>query len=131
MTQGIITLIPKPNKDKENLENWRPITLLNNDYKVLAIIFANRMKYVLDSIIDESQSGFMRKRHIANNVRLILDVLDYSDLINDNSFLLFLDFYKAFDSLEHGFILKALDKLGFGNFFVKLLEPCIKMAIVH
>ena len=68
MTQGIITLIPKLNKDKENLENWRPITLLNNDCKVLAIIFANRMKYVLDSIIDESQSGFMRKRHIANNV---------------------------------------------------------------
>ena len=50
LTQGIIPLIPKPNKDKENLENWRPITSLNNDYKVLAIIFANRMKYVLDFI---------------------------------------------------------------------------------
>lgn len=42
MTQGVITLIPKPNKDKECLENWRPITLLNNDYKILALILAKK-----------------------------------------------------------------------------------------
>ncbi len=59
MTQGIITLIPKPNKDKECLENWRPITLLNNDY-ILASVLARRMKDVLNIIIDESQSVLWR-----------------------------------------------------------------------
>jgi hypothetical protein len=56
------------------------------------------MKEVLDAIIDETQSGFMRNRHISNNVRLVLDILHYSDLITEDSFILFLDFYKAFDT---------------------------------
>ncbi len=122
MTQGIITLIPKPNKDKECLENWRPITLLNNDYKILASVLARRMKDVLNIIIDESQSGFMEKRHITNNIRLILDLLDYKDLVTNDSFLLFLDFYKAFDSLEHKFIFQALDKFGFGDYFCRAIR---------
>ena len=122
MTQGVITLIPKPGKDRNCLENWRPITLLNNDYKIFALVFANRLKEVLDSIIDESQSGFMKKRHIANNIRLVMDLLDYNEFITDNSFILFLDFYKAFDSLEHGFILHALKKFGFGDGFCRTVR---------
>lgn len=122
MTQGVITLIPKPNKDKECLENWRPITLLNNDYKILALILAKRIKDVLNCIIDESQSGFMEKRHISNNIRLVLDILDYEDLILNDSYMLFLDFYKAFDSLEHNFIFQALTKFGFGDSFCKAIR---------
>lgn len=64
--------------------------MLNNDYKVFALVFAQRFKLVLDSIIDENQSGFMRKMHIFNNIRLIFNLIDYSDLIKDDSFILFL-----------------------------------------
>jgi len=64
LTQGITVLIPKPNKDKLFLVNWRPICLLNNDYKILALLLARRLRSVLDSIIDETQSGFMNKRHM-------------------------------------------------------------------
>lgn len=49
------------------------------------------------------QSGCMANRHISNNIRLVLDILDYSDVILDASFVL-LDFYKAFDSVEHKLI---------------------------
>lgn len=62
-TQGLITLIPKPKKDLLLIENYRPICLLNNDYKIVALIFGKRLKTVLD----ESQSGFMKNRHISNN----------------------------------------------------------------
>lgn len=57
-------------------------------------MFAKTFKYVLGSVIDETQSVFFffNKRHIVNNIRLILDLLDYSDLIHEDSFLLFLDF---------------------------------------
>lgn len=82
LCQGLITLIPKLNKDPLLIDNWRPITLLNNDYKIIALVLAKRLKSVLHSIIDETQSGFMQKRHISNNIRLVLDVLDYSDLID-------------------------------------------------
>uniref|UniRef100_A0A3B3I0R1 Reverse transcriptase domain-containing protein n=1 Tax=Oryzias latipes TaxID=8090 RepID=A0A3B3I0R1_ORYLA len=122
LSQGLITLIPKPRKDPLSLDNWRPITLLNCDYKILALILANRIKPVLDTIIDENQSGFMQNRHISNNIRLILDILDYSELVQDDSLILFLDFYKAFDSLEHNFIIAALNKFGFGQFFCNAVQ---------
>ncbi len=63
MNQGLITLIPKPKKDLLFIDNWRPICLLNNDYKILPEIFAERIKTVLDSIIDQTQSGFMKNKH--------------------------------------------------------------------
>ncbi len=122
MTQGVINLIPKPQKDHSQLENWRPISLLNNDYKILAMIFAKKIKCVLNDIIDECQSGFMTDRLISNNIRLVLDILDYSDLIPDDSLLLFLDFYKAFDSIEFPFILKSLSSFGFGPNFINAIQ---------
>jgi len=92
LTQGLITLIPKPKKDLLLIDNWRPVSLLNNDYKILALLFAKRLKSVLDSVIDETQSGFMTNRHIVNNIRLVLDLLDYSELIQEDSFILFFRF---------------------------------------
>lgn len=59
MKQGVISLIPKPGKDPKVLDNLRPITLLNTDYKILALIYTNRLKINLHKIISDSQSGFM------------------------------------------------------------------------
>ncbi len=89
MKQGLIVLIQKPNKDIFNLDNWRPISLLNIDYKILAAVYANRLKQCLEEVISETQSGFMKNRHISNNIRLILDLLDYSDLVSNDALILF------------------------------------------
>lgn len=78
-------------------------------------MLAKRFKAVLDTIIDDTQSGFMRDRDISNNIRLILDILDYSELISEDSFIRSLDFYKAFDTIEHQLIFHSLEKFGFGN----------------
>ena len=64
----------------------------------------------------------MRNRHISYKVRLVLDILDYSDLITEDSFILFLDFYKAFDTVEHQFLFHSLERLGFGDFFCKAIK---------
>ncbi len=128
LTKGLLTLIPKPKKDTSLIDNWRPICLLSNNYKILACILAKRLKSVLNSVIDETQSGFMSKRHIANNFQLVLDLLDYSELINDDRFILFLDFYKAFDSLNHEFILLSLKKLGFGDPFCTFVRTLYSNA---
>jgi len=66
----------------------------------------------------------MPNRHIHNNMHLILDMIDYSDLFpNDSySFILFIDFYKAFDTIEHNFILKSISFFGFGNYFYKAIQ---------
>lgn len=78
-------------------------------------------------MIEETQSGFIPNRHISNNKCLVLDLLDYDDLISNESFFhFFLDFYKAFDSLEHDFILQSLYKFGFGDFFCKTVQTLYK-----
>lgn len=115
MKQGLITLIPKSGKDKRILDNLRPITLLNIDYKILSGVIAARLKEGISSIITETQSGFLKGRLIHNNIRLVLDLLDYNQMVQERGFILFLDFYKAFDCVEHSFILKTLDHFGFGR----------------
>ena len=130
LTQGLITWIPKHKKDLVLLDNWRPICLLNNDDKISASIFAERMKTVLDSIIEETQSGFMRNGHISKNIRLVLDLIDYSDLIWEDSWIVFLDFNKAFDSMEH-FYFSPLRNLVLGNYFVVQLKLFIWMGAVQ
>uniref|UniRef100_A0A3P9LB20 Reverse transcriptase domain-containing protein n=1 Tax=Oryzias latipes TaxID=8090 RepID=A0A3P9LB20_ORYLA len=128
LNQGVLTLIPKPKKDVLLIDNWRPICLLNNDYKILASVFAKRLKSVLNSVIAETQSGFMQNRLISNNIRLVLDILDYSHLISDDSFILFLDFYKASDSVNHHFIFSCLHKFGFGPFFCNTVKTLYNNA---
>ncbi len=83
---------------------------------------------VVDYIIDETQSGFMRHRHISNNVRPVLDLIDYPDLYSDEAYILFLDSRKAFDTIEHNFIFQALEKLGFGPYFCSSIKTMYKHA---
>ena len=58
--EGIITLVPKPGKPKNMISGWRPITLLNSTYKILAETFANKIKTVLNSIIHTDQTAFLK-----------------------------------------------------------------------
>uniref|UniRef100_A0A3P9J195 Reverse transcriptase domain-containing protein n=1 Tax=Oryzias latipes TaxID=8090 RepID=A0A3P9J195_ORYLA len=118
---GIIVSIPKPDKDPRLIDNRRPITLRNSDYKLLTYIFASRLQTGLSELIAETQSGFLKGRSIHNNIRLVMDIIEYRHLIKDNGFILFLDFYKAFDSVEHPFIMTALENFGFGTKFRNLI----------
>ena len=111
--RGVITLIPKKGKDINFLKNWRPISLLNSDYKIASKAIANRFKKVLNSIISPDQTCFLSNRYIGENVRLILDIIDYADEQNMPDLLLFLDFEKAYDKLEWSFVQNCLDLFGF------------------
>ncbi len=123
MKQQLITLLPKPEKDHLILDNWHPITLLNVvDYKLLSHIYANHLKKGLNEIISECQTGFMAGRHINWNIRIILDLLDYSNLVESEALMVFLDFHKAFDTIEHQFMFRALKCFGFGERFISIIE---------
>uniref|UniRef100_A0A8C2CG96 Reverse transcriptase domain-containing protein n=1 Tax=Cyprinus carpio TaxID=7962 RepID=A0A8C2CG96_CYPCA len=122
MKHGLIILAPKSNKDKLFLDNWRPITLLCNDFKLLSHVFANRLKKGIGEIISETQSAFIKGRSIHSHIRLVLDMLDYNSLIPQTNLLLFLDFFKAFDTLEHSFLFRSLETFGFGPMFCKVIS---------
>ena len=76
---GTITCIPKDNKPKKFLKNWRPVTLLNVLYKLTSGSIANRMKHILDHIISSDQTGFLRDRLIGENTRLVYDIMQYCE----------------------------------------------------
>ncbi len=59
--RGIITLLPPKNKNRLFFKNWRPISLLNTDYKMIAKILAIRLKNVLPNIINDDQTVYLKK----------------------------------------------------------------------
>ena len=120
--QGIITCIPKENKPKQFLKNWRPLTLLDTVYKIASGSIAKRLKLVLPDLISNDQTGFLKGRFIGENTRLIYDMLQYTEENNIPGLLILIDFEKAFDSLSWSFIHKALKFLNFGNSFRKWIE---------
>ena len=72
---GVISILPKGNKPREFLKNWRPISLLNVTYKILSGIIAKRLKSVLTYMIHENQKGFIAGRYIGENTRLLYDII--------------------------------------------------------
>ncbi len=123
---GIVTLLPKEGKSKLYLKNWRPITLLNSDYKIFSGILSTRLQNVLQRIIGHTQNGFIKGRDISECSRFIYDTIHESKRKKLTAILLLLDFEKAFDSLDHGFIEKCLNFYGFGPNYVKLIKILYK-----
>ena len=115
--RGIITLLPKKDNDTRFLKNWRPISLLNTDYKIMTKCIALRLKKVLPTIIHPSQTGFMKDRYIGFNIRLILDLIDYAEQENKPGLIFSIDFEKAFDSVSWEYLEKCIDYFNFGNSF--------------
>jgi exonuclease III len=119
---GIITLSPKKNKLRIFLKNWRPITLLTVDYKLLAKSLAMRLSTILPEFIDESQFGYVKDRYIGENIRCVIDLDTYYKKENKEIYALQIDFEKAFDSINWEFMFKSLEAMNFDNDFIKWVK---------
>ena len=97
------------------MKNWRPISLLNTVYKIASGSIANRVKTYLDKIINPDQTGFIKGRNLAENIRTIYDIMQYTEDENIPGLLLLIDFEKAFDSVSWSFIQKSLQFFNFGT----------------
>lgn len=132
--QGIITLLPKGNRLKEYLKNWRPITLLNVSYKLISGTIAFKMKAVLDKLVHENQKGFIAGRYIGENTRLLYVMLQYLEENNMPGLLMLIDFEKAFDSVSWEFIFNVLNYFNFGKYFIgwiKTMFNDIKLCFIQ
>ena len=76
--QAVIMLIEKKGKDRSLLENWRPISFVNVDAKIMSKVIATRFKNVLPQIIHHNQTGFVQDRCVGETVRSILDIMDFT-----------------------------------------------------
>ena len=122
---GIISLLPKGNKPKEFLKNWRPVTLLNSIYKLISGVIAERINSVLGLIINHQQCGFVKGRYIGECIRTTYDIMEWANNNKKVGLLLLIDFEKAFDSVSFDFIVKALRFFGFKDNIVKWVETLL------
>jgi hypothetical protein len=107
-TRGVISLLPKEGKDVRLLKNWRPITLLNNDYKYLAKALSARCRDILPYIIGEDQTGFVKGRLIGCNIIRLNDIIETCIQEDIDGLLVNIDIEKAFNSISWRFLYQAL-----------------------
>uniref|UniRef100_A0A0S7ERB2 LIN1 n=1 Tax=Poeciliopsis prolifica TaxID=188132 RepID=A0A0S7ERB2_9TELE len=120
--ETLITVIPKEGKDKLNCSNYRPISLLNQDYKIFTSILAKRLEHILPEIINLDQTGFIKNRRTRDNIRRTLSVINHIKKTDKDSMILGLDAQKAFDTVDWSFLYRVLSHFKFSNRFIKIIQ---------
>ena len=113
---GIISLTCKNNEKAHLLNYWRPISLLCCDYKIISKSFTNKVKKVLGSLVNIDQTCAVEGRSIQDNVHLLRNIIDYAQQKDMKCIILSLDQSKAFDRVNHDFMLQVF---GFGDSLIK------------
>ena len=119
--RAAITLLPKKG-DLLDVANWRPVSLLNTDYKLFAKILSKKLKNVIDQVVQPDQSYSVPGRSIHNNINLIRDSIMFCNSKNVPLALLNLDQKKAFDNVDHGYLFKTMKAMGFGQNFISYIK---------
>jgi hypothetical protein len=113
-----IALIPK-SEDRLRIQNYRPISLLNTLYKIVAKVYANRMKPLLHNWILPSQTGFVPNRCILDNIFLAFETIAWTRENQQDLSMLLLDFEKAYDRVNWTFLKEVMAKMGFHSQWIK------------
>ena len=119
--RGIINLIPKKNRDETQVKSWRPICLLNYDFKLYAKMIANRLETVSEFLIGKQQNGFIKGRSILGNIATTRGVISYLNKKNLPGVIAIIDFEKCFDRIEHNSIKSVFQYFNFGGSFINML----------
>ena len=107
------------------------MSLVNVDTKIMSKVIAARVKKVLPSIIHYNQTGYVKDRFIGEAIRSIFDIMDFTAKENIPGLLLFIDFQKAFDSVEWEFLIENLEKFNFGRDFLQWVKNSIQSCAIN
>jgi hypothetical protein len=115
--RSYLRLIPKIGKDTTLLKNWRPITLSNCDHKLITRVYNSRLINLLSKYISKTQTAYIRKRNITDNIRTISAAIQLANCEPDiDGSIIALDAQKAFDTVSHRYLAKVLNKVGLSAF---------------
>lgn len=122
LTEENISLILKKDKPADVCSSYRPISLLNLDFKILSKILALRLEKILPTIINNDQTGFITGRNSCNNVRRLLNIIQLCQQNNLKGMVVSLDAEKAFDRIEWDFLFFTLKEFDLGKDFIEWVK---------
>lgn len=126
-SEGLMTPLYNKNK-RTKIENYRPITLLNTDYKLYTKIFADRLSGVATDIIHPSQAGFIPGRQISDQTQVVCLLKSYCKETGTSRLITFLDQEKAYDKIMHDYLLRVLQKYNFPEECVNTIKEIYEAA---
>ena len=118
MREGDVSILYKK-KERTDLRNYRPISLLQNDYKILTRVLTQRINKVIHLVVSPEQTGFVPGRFIVENTHLMNLLQAYVEGEDIEGMLVGIDFEKAFDSCSWSGLTEAMQDLGFGDDIVR------------
>jgi hypothetical protein len=93
-------------KDPTEIGNYRPITLLNTDYKLLTKVLAIQLMDHIEALIHKDQAGFIPNRSITDHIRLAKVIINYTEITEENGVIVALDQEKAYNKIKHNYLWK-------------------------
>ncbi|XP_057428588.1 uncharacterized protein LOC130722016 [Lotus japonicus] len=127
LNAAFIALIPKGN-NQETVADYRPISLIGGIYKLLAKVLANRLSEIMPSVLTQNQFAFTKGRQIVDCCFIANEVVDTMRRNEGGGLLMKLDFAKAYDNVEWGFLLDMMKEMGFGEKWRIWMHSCVSTA---
>ena len=115
-------------KDPTEISNYRPITLLNTDYKLLTKALAIQLRDQIENMVHPDQAGFIRNRSIFNQIRLANAIIDYAEMTQENGTIVALDQEKAYDKIKHDYLWAVLEKFKIPHTFIETVKTLYENA---
>jgi ribonuclease HI/exonuclease III len=115
-------------KDPTDISNYRPITLLNTDYKLLTKVLAIQLMDNIEKLIHSDQAGFIPRRSIFNHIRLAKAIITYAEITEEDGAIVALDQEKAYDRIRHDYLWRILEKFKLPQQFINTIKSLYRGA---